>query len=172
MVGMLKTSDTTSLPSTITSRLFDISIANNTYSNLNGYKEEQIIANNKDNKYVKYLNGVYYLKPSSVEHDIAENMDCVIYDKGTSTYYIIQIEEAVNSSKLRTNASSKENQYTDDMREEVVNEMTTKYASRDTYKEKALVNYLKEANILFHDTAVYKYFKTTYPDVWDEDANK
>ena len=58
------------------------------------------------------------------------------------------------------------------MREEVVNEMTTKYASRDTYKEKALVHYLKEANILFHDTAVYKYFKTTYPDVWDEDANK
>lgn len=168
----VKTNDSTSLPSTITSRLFDIAIANNTYSNLNGYQEEQIVAKNENNKYVKYVNGVYYLKPSSVEHGVEGNMDCVIYDKGTSTYYIIQIEEAVNSSKLRTGASSEANQYTEAMREEVVDEMTTKYASRDTYKEKALVNYLKEANILFHDTDVYKYFKKTYPDVWDKDADK
>lgn len=168
----VKTNDSTSLPFTITSRLFDIAIANNTYSNLNGYQEEQIVAKNENNKYVKYVNGVYYLKPSSVEHGVEGNMDCVIYDKGTSTYYIIQIEEAVNSSKLRTGASSEANQYTEAMREEVVDEMTTKYASRDTYKEKALVNYLKEANILFHDTDVYEYFKKTYPDVWDEDADK
>ena len=168
----VKTNDSTSLPSAITSRLFDIAVANNIYSNLNGYQEEQIIAKNANNKYVKYVNGVYYLKPSSVEHGVEENMDCVIYDKGTSTYYIIQIEEAVNSSKLRTDANSQANQYTKAMREEVVDEMTTKYASRDTYKEKALVNYLKEANILFHDTDVYKYFKKTYPDVWDKDADK
>ena len=165
----VKSNDTTTLPSTVTSRLFDVAVANNVFNNLKGYNES-----NKDveNKYVKYVNGTYYLKPSSIESNASQNMDCVIYDKGTSTYYIVQIEEAVNSTKLRNTDTNNEKQYVDAMREEVVDEMTTKYASRDTYKEKALVHYLKEANILFHDTAVYKYFKTTYPDVWDKDANK
>lgn len=159
-----KSNDTTSLPSSISSRLFDIAVANNIHSNL-----KEAVADGA-NKYVKNVNGNYYLKPESPEHVADENMDCVIYDKSSKTYYIVIVEEAVNIRKLTSSKDS--TQYTDDMYNEIIDEMAEKYAARETYKTKALCHYLEEANIQFHDSAVYDYFKTTYPDVWDEDSDK
>lgn len=158
-----KSNNDTSLPSTISDRLFNLAVANNVNNNLKGTRADE------ENSYVKKVKDVYYLKGSSVENDAGENMDCVIYDKGTSTYYIVQIEEAVNSLKLRDTETNNERQYVDAMRKEVINEMAKAYATRDTYKEKAIVHYLEEANIMFHDTELFEYFKSTYPDVWDED---
>lgn len=158
-----KTNNTSTLPSSVTDRLFNLAVANNIYNNLKEAHEDT------KNSYVKKVKDVYYLKPASIESNAGENMDCVIYDKNTSSYYIVQIEEAINSVKLRDGETAKEKQYNDAMRVEATNEMAKQYAQRDTYKEKAIVHYLEKANILFHDTDVYEYFKSTYPDAWDEE---
>lgn len=158
-----KTNNTSTLPSSVTDRLFNLAVANNVHNNLKEAHEDT------KNSYVKKVKDVYYLKPASIESNAGENMDCVIYDKNSSSYYIVQIEEAINSVKLRDGETAKEKQYNDSMRVEATNEMAKQYAQRDTYKEKAIVHYLEEANILFHDTDVYEYFKSTYPDAWDEE---
>lgn len=156
-----KSNDSSSLPSAISNRLFDVAVANNVNNNLNAEHEDTA------NKYVKKVNGVYYLKPETLESpDVSiKNLDCVIYDNGT--YHIVQIEEAVNSAKLRTSENTHDDQYTDIMRTEVVEEMARKYAARDTYKEKAMIHYLENADIKFHDSDVYEFFKNAYPDIWD-----
>lgn len=156
-----KSNDSISLPSSITSRLFDVVVANNVNNNL---KES---ASDNNNKFVKNVHGNYYLKPESIESNAEENMDCVIYDSSSKTYYIVIVDEAVNNRKLGSNKEG--TAYTDEMYDEAIYEIAQKYASRETYKNKALVHYLENANIEFHDTAVYEYFKATYPDVWDSE---
>ncbi|MCH5179616.1 MAG: hypothetical protein J1F32_00140 [Erysipelotrichales bacterium] len=157
----VKSNDSLSLPSSITSRLFDVTVANNVNNNLKNSAED------KANKFVKNVNGTYYLRPESIENKAEENMDCVIYDSSSKTYYIVIIDEAINNRKL--GESKDATNYTEEMYEEAIYEIAQKYASRETYKNKALVHYLEEANIEFHDTAVYEYFKSTYPDVWDNE---
>lgn len=158
----VKSNDSLSLPSSITKRLFDVAVANNVAANL-----KESATTNATNKFVKEVNGTYFLKPESVENKAEENMDCVIYDSSSKTYYIVVIEEAINNKKL--GESKEKTSYTDAMYEEVIEEISQKYASRETYKTKALVHYLEEANIEFHDTALYDYFKAAYPDVWDDE---
>ena len=158
----VKSNDTLSLPSSITSRLFDVTVANNVKNNL-----KTPSTTTDSNKFVKEVNGNYYLRPESIESTADENMDCVIYDSNSKTYYIVIVEEAVNNRKL--GVSKETTSYTDAMYDEIIYEVAQKYASRETYKTKALVHYLEEANIEFHDTAVYEYFKSTYPDVWDSE---
>ena len=157
----VKSNDSLNLPSSITSRLFDVTVANNVNNNL---KES---AEDKNNKFIKNVNGTYYLKPESIESNAEENMDCVIYDSSSKTYYIVIVDEAVNNRKLGTSKDG--TSYTDAIYDEAIYEIAQKYASRETYKNKALVHYLEEANIEFHDTAVYEYFKSSYPDVWDSE---
>ena len=156
-----KSNDTLNLPSSITNRLFDINVANDLKNNLKKPAEFG------SSKFVTKINDTYYLKSGSINSADEVNMDCVIYDSSSKTYYIVIVEEAVSPRKL---GDSKESTlYTDEMYEEAIYEIAQKYASRETYKNKALVHYLEEANIEFHDTAVYEYFKSTYPDVWDDE---
>lgn len=168
----IKSTDLSSLPSALTSRLFDISTANEMNSNLNGIEEPTELPNSK---FVKLIDGDYYLKPATFEPDMAEkNRDIIFYDSASQTYYIVLVEEAVNPKKLSkldedADDTAKAKVYTDEMREEAVYEIAKKYATRDTSKNKAMVHYLKEAGIIFHDQDIYDYFKSTYPDMFEDE---
>ena len=42
-------------------------------------------------------------------------------------------------------------------------------ASKSTYQSEATIFFLKKANIVFHDEAIYDYFETNYEDMFEED---
>jgi hypothetical protein len=40
-------------------------------------------------------------------------------------------------------------------------------SSSDTYKKSANKYYVDEMAVTYHDTSLYNYFKTTFPDLFD-----
>ena len=92
----------------------------------------------------------------------------VFYDSSSSTYYIVEIEEASSTSKL---SKENDNRYAltrgNATSEEFINEIVEKVATSDTYKTLSTKHWLEEAAIKYHDTVVYDYFKANYPDLFD-----
>ncbi len=174
----IKNGGLTELPESIRTRLFNIAVANA----LTESDDQEAIdqdrwqyengswtynPNNDINSYVAKINGKYYLKRDTSEQGSTEN-DMLFYDRDSSTYYIIQIEEAVSSSKL---SRTSDNRYGatrgDDVMEEIVNEVAKIIATGESYSTLSTEYWLEQASIVFYDTIVYDYFKENYPDLFD-----
>lgn len=171
----IKNGGLTELPSSIRDRLFNISVA----SGVKESEEDQQAASRKctdgvwseaanENAYVCRINGHNYLKKADrVKGDSIEK-DILHYDASSKSYYIIEIEEAVSSSKLNVesnynyvhlrNASVMEN---------IINEVNKLVAQDSSYSSLATKKYLEAMSIAYHDDSVYNYFLSTYPELFD-----
>lgn len=150
------------LPSEIRTRLFKIGVANE----LESQKADP------SSDYLVEYNGVHYLTPSIKE--AGGNSDVVWYDNGSQTYFIIQVSEAVNATKLSKDAET--TNYTgiyndhDKKLEEVGREISRVLTENNSTNEKTAQSfYLKAMNLQFHDDEVYEYFKTNFPDLFEDD---
>ena len=174
----IKNGGLSDLPDSIRTRLFNIAVANA----LPEVENEETIAqdrwtyengtwtynpDNDVNSYVAKINGKYYLKRDTSEQGGSDS-DMLFYDRSSSTYYIIQIEEAVSSSKLSKTSDNRYGQTRgDDVMEEVVNEVAKIIAKSESYSTLSTEYWLEQAALAFHDTVVYDYFKENYPDLFD-----
>lgn len=174
----IKNGGLSDLPDSIRTRLFNIAVANA----LPEVENEETIAqdrwtyengtwtynpDNDVNSYVAKINGKYYLKRDTSEQGGSDS-DMLFYDRSSSTYYIIQIEEAVSSSKLSKTSDNRYGQTRgDDVMEEVVNEVAKNIAKSESYSTLSTEYWLEQAALAFHDTVVYDYFKENYPDLFD-----
>lgn len=178
----IKNGGLSDLPSTIRDRLFSIGVAN-------GLKEdadsEEAIAqdrwqyengtwtynkeNDGSNAYVAKINGKYYLKLATTEAGSETNNDMLFYDRSSSTYYIVQIEEAVSSSKL---SKTSDNRYavtrSSNVMQEIVNEVAKVIAGGESYTTLSNKYWLEKLNLKLHDTVVYEYFKSNYPELFED----
>ena len=94
--------------------------------------------------------------------------DILFYDSGSSTYYIVQIVEAVTTSKLSKNSTKNYSKVRRaDKMEEVVNNVLKVVGSGESYNTTATKYWLEQAGVTYHDQTVYDYFKDTYPDLFD-----
>lgn len=121
------------------------------------------------NTYVARINGSYYLKNTTSESSSSKN-DIVFYDSSSKTYYVVQIEEAVSSSKFNKSADAWNYAKLRNDRSvlaEYVNEVAKILASNDSYKTLAKKHWLEEMGISYHDDVVYDYFKSNYPELFD-----
>ena len=167
----IKNGGLTNLPEDIRTRLFNIGVANA----LDG-KGSDALPDRKDNGYAKYadedsyiarINGKNYLKVSETE-DSTSNKDMLFYDKTSSTYYIIQIEEAASSSKLsKTSDNSYAELRDDETMETIVNEVARVVADNDSFKTLSTKHWLEKAALQYHDQKVYDYFLDNYPDLFE-----
>ena len=180
----VKNGGLTELPESVRSRLFNIGVANGvkeseddierverTYDSKYGWQEGEI-----ENAYVCRINGRNYLKTASrVKGDSIEN-DILHYDADSKTYYIVEIVEAVSSSKLSKNGSRNYIHTRGDDGEEImqniINEVTKVIGTGESYATLATKKYLKEMSIEYHDESVYNYFKDNYPELFDEEAEE
>ena len=120
-----------------------------------------------ENAYVARINGRYFLKNSVTESGQFDK-DMVFYDSSSSTYYIVEIEEAASTSKLsKENANRYAETRGNSVSEEFINEIVEKVASSDTYKGLSTKYWLEKASLKYHDTVVYDYFKANYPELFD-----
>lgn len=172
-----------SLPESIRSRLFSFSVAT-------AFKEEARVQDLQDrlqkdenkhwtyevpedeSSYLARINNVYYLKNSSASQGSDPRKDILFYDTSSSTYYVIQVLEAVRSAKIDKNPSTEPGEivtYDAAKKEEVVNAICKCVAGTESYTTLAKKYWLEEMSIQYHDTVVYDYFKANYPELFEDD---
>ncbi len=171
----LKSSGVSELSDEIKNNLFNINVANiidkeiATDTTKSGDKVRYFGENNRDKTKGTYLSRKAFL----FDAQKAKETSVVLDDD--SNFYIVEVQEAVSSSKLSTTDVS--NSYlelkatknpldTNVITNEITSKVTEQVASGDTYKKNAEQYYLMISNILFYDQSVYDYFKSQFPDLF------
>lgn len=165
---VLKNGGLSNVSETIRERLFNIAVSNKV-----DHPETEAEATD----YVAYFNDDAYLTSDISESDADLDNRIVIYDN-SAHFYIIQVNEAVSTSKLSTDADNT-NSYrylkadTDGSIESALAstaiawEICGNMASKDTYKTNANQYYIMQSNVLFYDQKIYDYFKSTFPELFN-----
>jgi hypothetical protein len=166
------------LPSSIRDRLFNIGVANGVDFVLD---DRGVLANSgkvhadlggSKNTFVRNIDGKYYLVPQTYEK--GNNANFVFYEN--KTYYIIQIDEAVNTAKLTEN----NNRYygkagvinkvrSAEEIQEILDSVARELAEVASTSANARQYYIEKLDITFHDEDVKAFFVERFPDVFDED---
>ena len=178
----VKANGVANLPDNLKTQLFDINVANAlngsecvTYSFDNGVwktnekDDDDNIRNDLINVVGKIqlpeANGVkeqYFLrnttriKGNPVESDILFEND--------GKYYIVLVEDAIRSTNLNKTREGND----PDTLETYVNEIVQIVANNDTYKNLSKKHWVESMHLEYHDTKVYDYFKTNFPDLFED----
>ena len=163
----IKSNGVSDLPDDIKSRLFNIGVANvlDDETVVDRWAGESYNGNvTGESKLVAKINGKHYLKVASKQSGADPRDDILFYEGGK--YYIIQIEEAVSGSKLAKETTTQK--YDSAKKEDIINEVAKVIANNDTYVSSSTKHWLEEAALKYHDTKVYDYFKSNYPDLFDD----
>jgi len=171
----VKTGGLEALPTEIRNRLFNIGVANGVDKAMDEFDPEYTGSEEQTSDYVRNIHGNYYLIPQNSQQIVDPNIpnrDFLLYDASSSTYYIIQIEEAVNTTKLNKSETSTTNYdalhpETEGYRAMIAQEVAKVLGTRDANRTSAFTHYLNEYAIVFHDQDIWDYFKTSFPDVYD-----
>lgn len=175
----IKNGGLTDIPSGIRSRLFNIAVANGVKESTTDREEaeRQYDATNKvwkeaenENAYVCRINGHNYLKVASRIKGESIDRDILHYDSSSKSYYIVEIEEAVSSSKLSRDSRNNYATTREDgkkVMESIINSVNELVAAGESYSSLATKKYLEALEIQYHDQSVYDYFKTNYPELFE-----
>ncbi|MBQ6730711.1 MAG: hypothetical protein IJR08_02260 [Bacilli bacterium] len=167
----IKSVGVSTLPDSLKNQLFDINVANA----LDGRKcveytyEGGEWKTNEDEanliNVVGKINGQYFLRKTSRVKDVPVESDVLFESDGT--YYIVLVEDAIRSINLSKSSYVDANAKTLEKLEGYINEIVQIVGNNDTYKNLSKKHWLEEMNIKYHDTEVYNYFKSNFPDLFD-----
>ncbi|MBQ9457785.1 MAG: hypothetical protein IJU64_04705 [Bacilli bacterium] len=175
--GWYTSSELSSVVSAFKDRLFKIQVANEVDS-----LDPAATVKNDSLSYGCYRQGNYYIIPETRESGDAHPY--LYYDKSSSSWVILRVDEAVKGSKLAYSsnynpevAGSVPSTYNDFAKagrrngkasqDEIVLTVAGLMASSETYTKAARQKTVENAKIEYHDQSVYDYFKTTFPDLFD-----
>ena len=190
----IKSVGVSALPESIKSQLFDINVANALSGELKDGKpryecveykknatgewttnvaEYEASDKEEDNKKVSSVinvvgkvNGNYFLRNTTSIKGNPVQSDILFESDGT--YYIVLIEDAIRSKNLdKTDISTFGSDRLATL-ETYVNEIVQIVGNNDTYKNLSKKHWLKEMNIKYHDTTVYEYFESNFPELFED----
>ena len=167
------------LPDSIKNQLFDINVANALlgeacveYSydtTANEWKTNEVAGSKNLVNVVGKINGQYFLRKTSRIAD--EKVQNDILFKSDNSYYIVLVEDAIKSKVLNkaTYADLTGEELTKAMNklENYINEIVQLVAGNDTYQTLSKKHWVEKMEIKYHDTKVYDYFKSTFPELFD-----
>ena len=190
----IKSVGVSALPESIKSQLFDINVANALSGELKDGKpryecveykknakgewttnvaEYEASDKEEDNKKVPSVinvvgkvNGNYFLRNTTSIKGNPVQSDILFESDGT--YYIVLIEDAIRSKNLDKKDISEFNADQLATLETYVNEIVQIVGNNDTYKNLSKKHWLKEMNIKYHDTTVYDYFESNFPELFED----
>ena len=190
----IKSVGVSALPESIKSQLFDINVANALSGELKDGKpryecveykknatgewttnvaEYEASDKEEDNKKVSSVinvvgkvNGNYFLRNTTSIKGNPVQSDILFESDGT--YYIVLIEDAIRSKNLDKKDISTFNADQLETLETYVNEIVQIVGNNDTYKNLSKKHWLKEMNIKYHDTTVYEYFESNFPELFED----
>ena len=173
----IKSVGVSSLPDSIKTQLFDINVANAlkgdqcveyTYDNTaNKWATNENDATIKKGSLINVVGKIknqYFLRNttrisgSPVENDIIFEAD--------GKYYIVLVEDAIRSTTMNKNNYTEATDKEKEKLETYINEIVQIVANNDTYKNLSKKHWLEEMNIKYHDTKVYEYFKSNFPELF------
>ncbi|MCQ2793304.1 MAG: hypothetical protein MJ221_02635 [Bacilli bacterium] len=158
----VKNGGLTDLPEEIRNRLFNISVSREVDS------IDPATYEYKQSDYVRYVNGHYYLTPAVSES--GDDLNYIMYNEGS--YYIVEVVEAVATSKLDIDGSEgyvanrPEEGYL--FTETVAREIAATLGTKDSYINNAYAFFIKKYSVEYHDSAIYDYFKEKFPELFEE----
>lgn len=164
----VKNGGLTSLPDKIRDRIFNTSVASAIDSVTDEF--DASITNPKTSSFVRNLNGKYYLIPENRQQN--DDRDFLLYDASSRTYFIIQIEEAVNTTKMNKSETATNNYDAlkgAGTRERIAQDIAKILGDTTANKNSAREHYIKQLAFQFYDEDIYNYFKAQFPKVFDED---
>ena len=173
----IKSVGVSTLPDSLKNQLFDINTANaldgracveytyegnawKTNENDEGIKENSLI------NVVGKVKGQYFLRNTSRIKDVPVQNDILFESDGT--YYIVLVEDAIRSINLSKSSYVDADAEKLDKLEGYINEIVQIVANNDTYKNLSKKHWLEEMKIKYHDTEVYNYFKSNFPDLFND----
>lgn len=161
-----------SLPASIRDRVFNIGVAN-AIDRINDEVDD--VANPQTSDFLRKINGVSYLIPQTSQQNDARNF--LLYDANSTTYYIVQVLEAVNTTKMNASATSTTNydSIVDDDGEKrtlIAGEIARILGVREASINASNLHWLKLADLKFHDQTIYDFFKERFPTLYDEEAEE
>ena len=168
----IKSGGVSTLPEALKNQLFDINVANAlagkncveyTYDATDGWKtnedQENLI------NVVGKVKDQYFLRNTSRIKDVPVQNDILFESDGT--YYVVLVEDAIRSINLSKSSYVDADAATLERLEGYINEIVQIVANNDTYKNLSKKHWLEEMNLKYHDTEVYNYFKSNFPDLFD-----
>jgi hypothetical protein len=158
-----------SLPGTIRDRVFNIGVANA----IDSIDDEiTVIQDPVTNDFLRKINGVSYLIPQSSQQNDDRNF--LLFDAPTSTYFIVQVLEAVNTTKMNASSTSTKNYDfltgSDAKRLDIASEIAKILGVRESTTNASTIHWLRTAELKFHDQDIYDFFKERYPDLYDSES--
>ena len=169
----IKSVGVSTLPESLKNQLFDINVANAladkpcveyTYdTTANEWKTNEDQANLIN--VVGKVKGQYFLRNTSRVKDVPVQSDILFESDGT--YYIVLVEDAIRSINLSKSSYVDADAETLEKLEGYINEIVQIVSNNDTYKNLSKKHWLEEMNLKYHDTEVYNYFKSNFPDLFD-----
>ena len=86
------------------------------------------------------------------------------------TYYMVLVEDAIRSTNLnKDNYGVGEGKLSYAVLENYVNEIVAIVADNDTYKTLSKKHWVEKMELQYHDQVVYDYFKSNFPELFDDD---
>ncbi len=161
-----------SLPASIRDRVFNIGVANA----IDRISDETAGgANPQTSDFLRKINGVSYLIPQTSQQNDTRNF--LLYDANSTTYYIVQVLEAVNTTKMNasTNSTTNYDSIEDDggdKRNLIAGEIARLLGVREASINASNLHWLKLAELNFHDQTIYDFFKERFPTLYDEEAEE
>ena len=173
----IKSVGVSGLPDDIKNQLFDINV-----SNAVGFGEDCVeysfdttanawTTNEKGAKagslinVVGKINDQYFLRNTTRIKDNPVEND-ILFEKD-GTYYVVLVRDAIRSKTLdKKNFTGKTPAQLAEL-ETYIDEIVQIVANNDTYKNLAKKHWLEEMNIKYHDSKVYDYFKSNFPELFD-----
>ena len=171
----VKSTGASGLPDSLKNQLFDINVAN-------ALNDEDCVEYNYDGtawttnetednqggliNVVGKINGQYFLrnttriKGNPVQNDILFESD--------GSYYIVLVEDAIRSKNLDKKNYQEASAEKLDTLETYINEIVQLVADNDTYKTLSKKHWLEEMNIKYHDQKIYDYFKSNFPELFED----
>ena len=175
----IKSVGISTLPDSIKNQLFDINVANAlsgeennkcveyTYDSTEAkWKTNESVDNKNLINVVGKINGQYFLrKTSRISGEPVEN-DILLENDGT--YYVVLVQDAIRSKNLNKANYANADAAALDKLETYINEIVQLVADNDTYQTLSKKHWIKKMDLKFHDTVVYDYFKTTFPEIFED----
>jgi hypothetical protein len=160
-----------SLPTAIRDRVFNIGVANaidRIDDEFDDVTDDPITSD-----FLRKINGVSYIIPQSSQQN--DNRNFLLYDAATSTYFVVQVLEAVNTTKMNASSTSTTNYDaltgSDEKRLDIASEIAKILGVRESTNNASTIHWLRLAELKFHDQAIFDFFKERYPDLYDSESD-
>jgi len=166
----IKSSNTvSSLPDSVKNRLFNLSVAtginptneNDQYGTASEITTTEGIKIGSGNKYVARYGNNFFVRNSGLKVNQDEYESIIFHDTSSHTYYIVNVEAAVSSNYMQSEAALKNYALRIDV--------ASLLSQSDTNVSLSKKHWVEQCEIEYHDQSVYDYFESNFPELFEDD---